>query len=138
MISKQKLKFFNTAELLARASSYKWQIGAVITQSGKIISSGIASDKTHPTQYKHNLSTGRLSNGWGQRLHAEFIAILRLPRNHNINNKTSLYVVRVLADGRRSMARPCVTCMSLIKEKGITNVYYTTPEGYVYEHITIE
>jgi deoxycytidylate deaminase len=131
------MKFLAHAEELAKTSDYKWQIGATITQNGKVISSGVATDKTHPEQHRHNLITGRLRNEWGQRLHAEFIAMLRLPRNHIINGKTDLHVVRVLANGKRSMARPCATCMSKIKELGISNIYYSTPDGYVYERIIV-
>ena len=135
--SKQRLRYFGIAEELAKNSEYKWKLGAVITQNGKIVSSGIATDKTHPEQYRHSLITGRLKEEWGQRLHAEFIAILRLPRNFIVNNKTDLTIVRVLANGQRSMARPCATCMSKIKETGIRNIYYSTPDGYVYERIVV-
>lgn len=135
--SKQRLRYFGMAENLAQASEYKWKLGAVITQNGKVVSTGIATDKTHPEQYRHSLITRRLRDEWGQRLHAEFIAMLRLPRNFVVNNKTDLTIVRVLANGKRSMARPCSTCMSKIKELGIRNIYYSTPDGYVYEKLEL-
>jgi deoxycytidylate deaminase len=64
-------------------------------------------------------------------LHAEAAAILKLlkeGRQHDLVN-ASLYVSRYTRGGRIGLARPCASCMSLIRSVGIQEISYTTNEG---------
>ena len=45
----------------------------------------------------------------------------------------TLMVIRYLADGTPSMAKPCVYCQKFIKESGISKVEYTDWEGNIRE-----
>ena len=38
---------------------------------------------------------------------------------------STLYVARVTRDGKWAMSKPCKTCQTLIRNKGIKKVYYT-------------
>lgn len=40
-----------------------------------------------------------------------------------------LYVVRFLADGTVTMAKPCELCQNMINSYGVKKVYYTDWEG---------
>jgi hypothetical protein len=46
-----------------------------------------------------------------------------------------LYVYRADKQGVPLLARPCASCMQLIKDLGIRNIYYTHDNGYSYENI---
>lgn len=58
--------------------------------------------------------------------HAEY----KLSRKIDVGS--TIYVARVrLADGKLAMARPCHSCMKVLKFKGVSRVYYTTsPTGW--------
>jgi len=52
--------------------------------------------------------------------HAEIDAIMKLPRNINLNNLT-MYVVRE----DMKMSKPCEKCSKVISGLGIKKVYYS-------------
>lgn len=117
-----KNKFFQLARNIAKHSDHPaHQLGAVITRGNKIISLGFNKNKTH-TKSNH---------AW-KRLHAELSAIIKA--RQDLTN-CSIYVYRETKNGDLGMARPCPSCMEAIKESGITQVYYSTPQGYSEEAI---
>lgn len=69
------------------------------------------------------------------KLHAEIRCINKI-KNLDINfSKVRLYVYRIRRDRPFGLARPCTSCMAAIRDLGIRDIYYTTNEGYSYEHL---
>lgn len=100
-------------------SKYKYQLGAVITKHGKIISKG-------HNQVKRGFSVNY--GHWEGSLHAELAAIL----NARTSLKgTSLFVARSTG----GLARPCKHCMAAIKASGIKWIHYTTGVGVDKERV---
>ena len=105
--------------------SGKFRLSAGVVYKSQLIATGINSYKTHPIM---------LNDGYKEEqiyLHAEADAIknaLRLVTQDELT-KCSLYVVRVkkTPDGnwQEGMAKPCVGCMKLIANFGITRVEWT-------------
>ena len=50
-------------------------------------------------------------------------------------SKVEIYTHRRRANGSLSMARPCPSCMALIKDLGIKKIWYTTEDGYACEFV---
>ena len=134
MTRKQK-SFFEAAEAVSRTSEFpRVHIGCVITNGNhRIISSGCNSTKSHPLQKKYNKE--RFEEDTQHSLHAEVDALLPLLKEDIDFSKVELYTYRALADGTMAMSRPCPSCMKLIKDLGIRNIYYTTQDGYAHEEI---
>ena len=134
MTRKQK-SFFEAAEAVSRTSEFpRVHIGCVVTNGNpRIISSGCNSTKSHPLQKKYNKE--RFEEDTQHSLHAEVDALLPLLKEDIDFSKVELYTYRELADGTMAMSRPCPSCMKLIKDLGIRNIYYTTQDGYAHEEI---
>ena len=43
--------------------------------------------------------------------------------------KVSIFTYRELKNGKPACSRPCVTCMTLIKDLGIKNIYFIDENG---------
>lgn len=134
MTRKQK-SFFEAAEAMSKTSEFpRVHIGCVVTNGNhRIISSGVNSTKTHPIQKKYNKE--RFDEDTTHSLHAELDALLPLLKEDIDFSKVEVYTYRELADGTMAMSRPCPSCMKLIKDLGIKNIYYTTQDGYAHEEI---
>jgi hypothetical protein len=52
-----------------------------------------------------------------------------------ILNKCSIFVYRSTKSGLQGLSKPCKACETYLLEKNITNVYYTTENGYCYENM---
>lgn len=129
-----KQKYFDLAEQVSTLSSYgRVKIGSVIVRGGKIISVGVNKRKTHPLQHEYNqYRKYKLRNDF---LHSEMCAIL----NAKCNLRGSeIYVARKDNHGNPAICRPCEACMKALKDRGVSGVYYTTSNGYVYEKISKE
>lgn len=134
MTRKQK-SFFEAAEAMSKTSEFpRVHIGCVVTNGNhRIISSGVNSTKTHPIQKKYNKE--RFDEDTTHSLHAELDALLPLLKEDIDFSKVEVYTYRELYDGTMAMSRPCPSCMKLIKDLGIRNIYYTTQDGYAHEEI---
>lgn len=112
----------------------KYKIGCVIAQKNKVLSASFNSTKTHPLQKKMNKERFEVDNT-PHSLHAEIHALSYLI-DCDIDWKGSvLYTARKRKDGHYGMARPCPSCMKLIKKLGIKNIVYTTDYGIAQEEI---
>lgn len=115
-------RFLDTAYAVALAGNgvggktgKNFRLGSVIVNRHRVIEAARYNVlKTHPKLLQHYQ--------WPY-LHAEAHAILSLGLD-NCMGKT-LYVVRVLRDNSWALAKPCNSCMSLIKEVGIKSIYYS-------------
>lgn len=134
-LSRKEMAYFSAAKAMATLSDHKQQLGCVVVDGHKIISSG------HNSRTKNHTMQAAIDKKFFQRdnckgpVHAELDALLPLiKRKYNLTNAT-LYVYRQNALGMPAMARPCARCMNLIKTYGIKKMKYTTPEGYATEKI---
>ena len=103
----------------------------------KIIGQGYNSDKTHPLQQLYNQLRFEDDGVSPHKLHAEMHALIPI-RNLDIDwNKVSVYIYRIKKSNKNGfgMARPCLSCMGLIKELGIKEINYTTEDGFANEII---
>ena len=134
MTRKQK-SFFNAAKAVSESSEFpKVHIGCVITEGNhRIISSGCNSTKTHPLQKQ--LNRERFEVDSVHSLHAEVSALLPLMKEDIDFSKVEVYTHRNYANGKIAMARPCPSCMKLIKDLGIKKIHYTTADGYACEYV---
>ena len=135
MIRKNDYKYFDKARLVASISDYhKIHIGCVAVYQGQVIGIGCNCNKTHPSQKyynKYRISSETML----PKLHAE-ISCINQVKHLNINfSKVKLYIYRIRKDQPFGLARPCPSCMEAIKDLGIKNIYYTTNEGFSYEHL---
>lgn len=134
MTKKQK-SFFDAAKAVSKMSDFpRIHIGCVVTYGNhRIISSSCNSTKTHPLQKR--LNKERFDADTPHSLHAEVAALLPLLKDDIDFSKVEIYTYRNLANGHLSLARPCPSCMKLIKDLGIRKIWYTTDDGYACEHL---
>lgn len=107
---------FRIAERQAMRSVFKQhRLGAVIVKGGRVLSTGFNSRR--PSRLLSRPT-----------LHAEASAVLKLLKQRRLSDLSGadLYVTRFTAGGRVGMARPCPSCMDLIRAVGIRRVYYST------------
>jgi tRNA(Arg) A34 adenosine deaminase TadA len=96
----------------------RFRVGAVLIRRNRLITARHNSLKTHP-------ALSRLTP-WPN-LHAESAAILAAGFDNS--EDADLFVVRVLKDGTRAMARPCDVCDGLIRQAGIRRVWFSDNAG---------
>lgn len=127
--------FFNSAKEISKLSTYKRvHIGCVVVYKNKIISSGCNSNKTNPLQKRYN--SVRFSVDTPHTLHAETDAILSLRKMQDLDTKhIKVYLYREHADGSIALSRPCPSCIKMLKDNNIHNIFYTTNDGYAQEDI---
>jgi len=134
-LSKTHKAYFEAAKAVSQLADFpRIKIGAVAVYKHRIISSGFNSRKTAPIQKKYNVY--RFSEDSMHCIHAELACLKPLIGRGDIDFKhVSLYVYRTGQKGNALLARPCPSCMKLITELGIRDIYYTTNEGYSHENI---
>lgn len=140
MITNTIYKMFLVARRESLESDYtktRHKLGCVIVYRGRVISFGHNSNsKTSPLQKEYNHF--RFDSDTPHKLHAEVSALSKLLNCKNLSldfSKVSVVVYREKQDGSTGMARPCESCMRLIKDLGIRNIYYTTDDGYCHEEL---
>ena len=128
-------KYFEKARQVAQLSEYyKTHIGCIAVYHGNIISIGCNCNKTHPAQKYYNRFRKK-SEDLLPKLHAEINCINQI-KNSDINfSKVKLYIYRIRKDQPFGLSRPCPSCMAVIKDIGIKDIYYTTNDGYAHERI---
>lgn len=121
--------FFKAAKAMSILSDHNFQIGCVIVDKHRIISSGFNSNtKGHPIQA--NLDKKMFKCESVGKLHAEARALIPLLKSNIDLSRAIIYTYREHKDGTLAMARPCDRCLQLIKSAGIKRIRYTTNEGY--------
>ena len=134
-LSKSHKSYFKAAKAMSELSDFKqYHTGCVAVYRHKIISSGYNSNRTHPLQKRLNVH--RFVEDAKDKIHAEVSCLLPLIGRRDINfNEVALYVYREHANGELALSRPCCSCMHLIKELGIKNIYFTNEGWYSRENI---
>ena len=124
-------RFFNIAKEMSQLSNFsRARVGAVVTSGKRILSASCNSTKTRPLQFYYNkyrnFEDYKNSNSCE---HAEISALSPLIGKEIEWDKVSIYTYRELKNGKRACSRPCVACMSLIKDLGIKNIYFIDENG---------
>ena len=134
-LTNSQKSFFDMAKKVSELSTFhkpRIRIGCLVVYGHRIIGSGFNSDKTSPVQKKYNRL--RFSEESPHSLHAEISALLPLLNNKDIDfSKVKIFTYREKQDHTLGKSRPCKSCMALIKDLGIKNIYYTTDDGYCHE-----
>lgn len=134
-LTKKDRTYFNIAKEVSKLSDFpKVQIGSCAVYKHKVISTGYNSQRTNPLQKKYNKY--RFSVETPHTCHSEIACLKPLISRKDIDFKNvELYIYREYKNGETALARPCKSCMKLITELGIRNIYYTTYGGFSREII---
>lgn len=136
-------RFLKFAKEASKESTYEGSrtnvnIGAVLVYHGTILAKGSNTNKTHPMQDRVNAfryDKNSITKYCPPKIHAEVSCISKCKWLDIDFSKVELYIYREYKNGNLALARPCPSCMALIKEYGIENICYSTPNGYAIEKI---
>ena len=133
-MTKTEMAYFRAAKAMSELSNHpQYKLGCVVVKGHKIISSGYNSNsKCHKVQAQLDMERYGVDYCPGK-IHAEIDTLLPLIKRRVDLSNASIYVYREHKNGALAMARPCVSCQKVIKQCGITKVFYTTESGYCYE-----
>lgn len=92
--------------------------GSVIVKGGRVISTGINKERSHPRIVSSEHIKDHCS------VHAEVDAIKKAK---DVSGAT-IYVARVNRRGEARDSRPCKRCYEVIRKNGIKKIVYTTSE----------
>lgn len=115
------------AKKVAKKSTHKYQVGAVLCKNRKPVSFGCNVPKTHPVHANPNVSVRRS-------IHAEIAAILAAKCGLY---GTTIYIYRETKNGKPALAKPCKYCMNLLRRNGVKNIIYTIDKYPYYERIRL-
>lgn len=134
-MGKKSDSYFRAAKAVSEMSDHpQYKVGCVVVSGHRIISSGYNSKtKCHPLQAK--LDTEKYGVECPGKCHAEVSALLPLIRDGVDMTRASIYVFRQHKNGVNALARPCSSCMKVIKSLKIRRIYYTVEDGTALEKI---
>lgn len=128
--SRREERFFNHAmKEAAKSTHHKTQIGSVLVVGNYIVGRGRNRMKSHPVQARYDRETNY--HGCNARLHSEIDSLLNSGRIDLTD--AEIYIYRVDKNNDLASCRPCVSCTKALKDAGVSNIYYTTREGFFYE-----
>jgi len=132
MINDNDIRYFKCAKAVSELSDFqKVHIGSIAVYRNAIISSGFNSNKGHVIQYKYNRF--RFDGYDVGKLHSEIACLIRIKDMDLDWSKVKLYTYREFKNGKPALAHPCPSCMAMIKDLGIKNIYYTANYGYSHQ-----
>lgn len=113
----------NKAIQVAKKSTFRYQIGAVLLKHGKVLSTGFNSMR-HQSKFKTTHYEGSY--------HAEVSCILNAIRASSVESLKgcTMVVVRVRNSGELGLALPCKSCYDIIQKMGIKKVLFSTNDGF--------
>lgn len=129
-------KFFEVTRGVSQFSDFsRTKVGCIVVDGKRILSSGYNSNKTNPTQQRYNYYRN-IDVRFPAKVHAEVSALNSLIGKKEIDfSRLKVFVYRELKDGTPACARPCPSCLQLIRDLGITKIFYTTKDGFAEEHL---
>lgn len=135
ILSKRHRCYFASARAVSKLSDFpRVKLGCVAVYKHQIISSGFNAQKTAPLQKKYNIY--RFTEETPSSIHAEVMCLKSIMNRKDIDFKNvSLYIYREGKNEELFLARPCLSCMALIKELNIRHIYYTNNGGFSHEEI---
>jgi deoxycytidylate deaminase len=92
--------------------------GSVIVKGGRVISTGLNKERSHPRIVSSEHIKDHCS------VHAEIDAIKKAK---DVSGAT-IYVARVNRHGEQRDSKPCSRCYEVIRNSGIKKIIYTTSE----------
>lgn len=121
-LSKNQLRYVRAAAAEASVSTYgNFRHGAVLIAGGKLINAGHNKPNHCSFAKRFRSAPGDAST------HAEIDCVYHVP-NEKLTGST-MYAVRVAADGSFKMSRPCDMCYDVLKFCGVARVYYSVDSG---------
>ncbi len=96
---------------------------AFLIRKGKIEKIGLNKPKTHPRIPEHPYHEGYVG------IHAELDCILKVDKEDLSDYK--MLVLRVGRDEKLTMSKPCPGCQSLLRQFGLTDVWYSNYKGEI-------
>jgi deoxycytidylate deaminase len=100
-------------KLASKSTHYRYRMSAIVFKRSNILNVGWNCIKTHPR-----------SNDPYHMIHAELSAILGLEEQDL--DGASILVYRLRNNGSSGLARPCATCEAMLRNLGLSKVYYST------------
>jgi len=113
-VYKRDIDFFQRTVNLASQSSYAKRVACIAAINNKLVG-GAFNTQRNPAM---NVPFGEASR------HAEWNC-LRLVQDKDYPRVT-LYIARINAEGMPLPSRPCVRCMTEIRQKGVTELVYVS------------
>lgn len=135
-MTNRDIVFFNAAKEMSKLSDYSpHKIGCVITHKNRIVSSGYNSRKSNPLQKRYNRIRFN-TDSTPHSCHAETKALLPILKDKNIDrSRLRVYLFREHADGSLALSKPCPSCMKMLKDAGIKQIYFTDEGSYCEKYI---
>lgn len=134
--------FLDLAADCAKSATYsgpsRVKLGCVAVYHGTVLAKGCNLDKTHTAQDRYNYlryDANRESRYYPSKVHAETSVLSKLKYLDIDFSRVTLFIAREYKDGTPAPARPCASCMALIKKYGVMTICYTTDNGYAIEHL---
>jgi deoxycytidylate deaminase len=134
--------YLDLANDCAKTATYtgpsKVKLGCVAVYHGTVLAKGCNTDKTHTSQAKYNYlryDEDRSTRYYPPKIHSEISVLSKIKYLDIDFSKVILFVAREYKNGAPALARPCASCMALIREYGIHTICYTTDDGYAIEHL---
>lgn len=103
-----------------------------ILYKNRLIATGINNSKTHPINLKNRKISRVTGDDYSDQKQtcSEFNAILKLKRLTNIDTrKCNIVNIRFDRNNKIAMARPCMSCQSLLRYFEFKNIIYTDDSG---------
>ena len=123
-------KFIQLAVRTAYRSESKFRLGAVLVKKNRVLSWGINKmDKSHPVQQEYSdvpFLTG---------LHAEIHSCIGLHQEDL--EGSSIYVARLLKNGKTALALPCDGCQRFMKVCGVREAFYTDSQNSSFSRLPL-
>lgn len=104
-------------------SKYKVKMGAALIERNRLTISWNES-KSSPILKKHYK--------WDTNLHAETSLF---PHGETVSNRAMVFIYRATKNGRLAKARPCASCLKLLRTHGVRKITYTITDSWVTERI---
>jgi tRNA(Arg) A34 adenosine deaminase TadA len=119
MDMEETCQVYYKAESKAINNGRTYHLAAILKRNGRVVKVGENTSKTHP-RFKRQYPDGT----WGSHMHAE-MNVLRFAEPGD-----EVEVIRFSkCDHTWTMAKPCVLCMSHLRNSGIKRVRYTNWDG---------
>lgn len=118
-------RILQVAHNMALKSNDKFRLGAALVRRNRVISAGVNNmRKTHPLVQKHAPDIDFLLG-----VHAEIHCCIGVSAKDLW--RAELYVVRLLRNGQRALAKPCKICQSYLRSVGVAGVWFTVDSSAV-------
>jgi len=112
---------------ITKLSHHKFPMAALLFKGSIPISVGVNRYRSHPKQINP------YTDQKGTSTHAELDCILGTHKEDLIG--ATIYIARRLKSGKPGIARPCKSCMAIIRASGIKLIVYTTYKDYEVEEV---